>query len=161
MKTLIGILSLTTGLALSASADKPASAQPDQPPKPAAASNFRFSGGDAERGKQAFGGLQCIQCHRVTGAALPDPERRRLDLEIGKEPRFVKRYEDLITAVTNPKHVVTEQYLGILSKAEAQGEIEPFMPKLTEHMTARQLIDIVTFLHNAFSAHNPEYAGGD
>ena len=117
-----------------------------------AAKGFRFRGGNAEHGKEAFARLNCIQCHTVSDVAVPKPEgKRRFDLKLGEELRFVKRYEDLVLAITNPRHVVTERYRAILTDAEAQGEIEPFMPDFTDDMSVRQLMDIVAFLDGVYS----------
>ena len=89
---------------------------------------------------------------------LPDPKgNRRLELTLANEIRFVKKYEDLITAITNPKHVVAEQYRAILTKAEVQGGIESLMPDFTNDMSARQLMDIVAFLDEAYRTALPAY----
>ena len=102
------------------------------------AKGFRFPGGDSEFGKEAFISLNCIQCHTVTGVLLPEPKGKQLlKLPLGEVPRFARKYEDLIVAITNPRHVVTEQYKAILNDAEVNGGIEPMMPELTEDMTAR------------------------
>lgn len=120
--------------------------------------SFRFPGGEAEAGRESFIGLSCIQCHTISKVDLPDPKgNRRLELTLAKEIRFVKNYGDLITAITNPKHVVTEQYRSILSRAEVQGSIEPLMPDFTDDMSARQLMDIVAFLDEAYRKALPEY----
>ena len=122
---------------------------------------YRFLGGNATRGKEAFVKLNCNQCHRVAGIDnIPEPKgKRRLDLELAEEIRFVKSYEDIITAVTNPRHVMNEKYKAILSKAELDGDLEPFMPDLTDSMSAKQLIDLVTFLDSAYEAEQPTYIG--
>ena len=113
--------------------------------------SFRFPGGEVEAGKQAFTSLNCIQCHTVANVELADPKgNRRLELMLAKEARFVKSYGDLVTAITNPKHVVTEQYSAILTNAELKGSIEPLMPDLTVDMSARQLMDLVAFLDEAY-----------
>lgn len=117
-----------------------------------AAKGFRFRGGDAGQGKEAFARLNCIQCHSVSGVEVPEPKgKRRFDLKLAEESRFVKRYEDLVLAITNPRHVVTERYRAILTDAEARGEIEPFMADLTNEMSARQLMDMVAFLDEVYS----------
>jgi len=124
-----------------------------------AGKGFRFPGGEAERGREAFLSLNCIQCHTVAGIDLPDPKSpRRLELGLGGRARFVKRYEDLVVAITNPRHVVTEQYRAILSNAEASGGIEALMPDLTKDMSARQLMDLAAFLDAAYRAALAEYA---
>ena len=120
---------------------------------------FRFYGGHGEEGRAAFETLGCVQCHTVVGQQVAAPKgKRRLNLELGSEIRFAKRYEDLLLAITNPRHVVTERYWAILSPAERQGAVEPMMPDLTDHMTARQLVDIVTFLDQSYTAGLPGYA---
>ena len=117
-----------------------------------AAKGFRFRGGDVGQGKAAFAQLNCIQCHTVSGVEVPEPEgKRRFDLKLAEESRFVKSYEDLVVAITNPRHVVTERYRAILTDAEARGEIEPFMVDLTNDMSVRQLMDMVAFLDEAYS----------
>lgn len=117
-----------------------------------AAEGFRFRGGDMERGREAFARLNCIQCHTISGVEVPKPEgKRRFDLKLGEELRFVKRYEDLVLAISNPRHVVSERYRAILTDAEARGEIEPFMPDFTNDMSVRQLMDIAAFLDDVYS----------
>ena len=118
----------------------------------AGAKGFRFRGGNVEQGKEAFVRLNCIQCHTVSGVPVPEPEgKRRFDLKLAEEVLFVKRYEDLVIAITNPRHVVSERYRAILTDAEARGEIEPFMPDFTNDMSVRQLMDIVAFLDDVYS----------
>jgi mono/diheme cytochrome c family protein len=117
-----------------------------------AAKGFRFRGGNMEQGKDAFARLNCIQCHTVSGVEVPKPKgKRRFDLKLAEEVLFVKRYEDMVVAITNPRHVVSERYRAILTDAEAQGEIEPFMPDFTDDMSVRQLMDIVAFLDDVYS----------
>lgn len=122
------------------------------------AEEFRFKGGDVDEGKIAFERLNCIQCHRVTGVELEDPKTERvLNLSLAGEIRFVKSYTDILLAITNPQHVVTTQYSGLLSKAELDGEIEPFMPDLSQDMSAAQLIDLAAFLDSVYSKNLAEY----
>tara|TARA_R110000850_G_scaffold73969_4_gene162216 strand:- start:496 stop:894 length:399 start_codon:yes stop_codon:yes gene_type:complete len=114
---------------------------------------FVLPGGEAEAGQIAFVSLNCVQCHTVAGLDFEEPKgKRRLDLELAAEVRFVKRYEDLIVAIMNPQHVVTSQYKSVLSKAQRDGEIKSFMPDLTNDMSARQLMDLVSFLDQIYSA---------
>jgi hypothetical protein len=121
---------------------------------------FRFPGGDAEAGREAFVSLNCVQCHSLAKTELPEPKGpRRLELALAAQVRFVKRYEDLVVAITNPRHVVTEQYRAILTSAEARGGIEPLMPDLTKDMSARQLMDLVAFLDGVYRAELKGYGG--
>ena len=124
-----------------------------------AAKGFRFAGGEAEAGRDAFIKLNCIQCHSVAKTEFPALKvTRRLELQLASEVRFVKKYEDLITAITNPRHVVNEHYRGLLAKNELEG-IEPLMPDLTKDMSVLQLMDIVAFLDQAYSKSLPDYRG--
>ncbi len=119
---------------------------------------FRFPGGEAEAGREAFIALNCIQCHTVAKTELPDPKSpRRLELNLAGQVRFVKNYTDLVIAITNPRHVVTEQYRAILTGAEASGGIEPVMPDLTKDMSARQLMDLTAFLDAAYRGAQESY----
>lgn len=123
---------------------------------------FQFRGGDPEKGREAFTILSCTQCHSVANANVPDPrQKRRINVELAAEMRFVKRYEDLILAITSPRHVMNQQYGAILSDVELQGELEPFMADLTDHMSARQLMDLTSFLHQVYAREVPGYEKAD
>ena len=149
------IISMILGAALALGWGAVMTAQDGPIPKNdsgSAAKGFRFRGGNMEHGKEAFARLNCIQCHTISGVEVPEPEgKRRFDLKLGEEMRFVKRYEDIVVAISNPRHVVTERYRAILTDAEARGEIEPFMPDFSDDMSVRQLMDIVAFLDDVYS----------
>lgn len=138
------LLSLCTAIALVSSAGTFLFAE-DGP------KSFRFPGGDYEDGRTAFMTLNCNQCHTVAEVVIDEPKgKRRLDLRLASEQRFVRSYEDIITAITNPQHVINEQYRSILNKPELNGSIKPFMPDLTREMSARQLMDLVSFLDKVY-----------
>jgi sulfur-oxidizing protein SoxX len=119
---------------------------------------FRFPAGEAEAGREAFIKLNCIQCHSVAKTELPTAKpASRLQITLGSKLIGAKKYEDIIYAITNPKHFLTERYRDLLSKTELQGSIEPLMPDLTKDMSARQLMDIVTFLDSVYRKEQPEY----
>ncbi len=124
---------------------------PVTPKRSAKPEGFRFKGGDPEVGQNAFVVLSCIECHSVKGVKIERPPHERLiDLPLAAGKRFVKRYEDIILAITSPRHVINEQYRAILKDAEIRGEIEPLMPDLTDRMSAAQLMDLTAFLHQAY-----------
>jgi len=117
---------------------------------------FRFSGGDVELGSDIFVAVNCVQCHSLKGVHMEQPADKKMDLVLGEDERFVKKYEDIITAITQPKHVVNKQYEAILTKTELE-EIVPFMENFTERLTVRQLIDLVTFLDKVYSNASESY----
>ena len=54
-----------------------------------AGKGFRFPGGDPEAGREAFAALNCIQCHTVAKAEVPEPKGpRRIELNLGGQIRF-------------------------------------------------------------------------
>ena len=119
---------------------------------------FRFPAGEAEAGREAFIKLNCIQCHGVSKTDLPAVNGTKLlQIKLGSKLIGAKKYEDIVFAITNPKHFLTERYKELLSKAELQGSIEPLMPDLTKDMSAKQLMDIVTFLDSVYRKEQPEY----
>ena len=119
---------------------------------------FRFKGGNVAAGKEAFEKLSCTQCHRVQGVELEKPKgKRRLDLVLASEVRYVKRYEDIIQAIVNPQHVITKQYAEMLANTGFGGDVQAFMPNLIEDMSAQQLIDLVTFLDSAYRESSDGY----
>jgi hypothetical protein len=119
----------------------------------------RLPAGDAGAGLKAFIDLRCIHCHTVQGTPIDHLELgQRLDLKLAvSEPRFVKDYQDLLTAITNPRHVIQERYRQLLSP-DRQAEAEPFMLDLTARMTVRQLIDLLAFLDERYAAGQSGYA---
>ncbi len=120
---------------------------------------FRLPGGDAESGRESFIRLRCHECHLLPGAAAGESGEATggISLALARDVRFVRRYEDLIIAITNPRHVVAEQYQEFLSQAEIRGEIESYMPDLTREMTVKQLLDLVAFLDEVYRDHLPGY----
>lgn len=119
---------------------------------------FRFRGGNPEDGQKAFTTLNCMGCHSVRSVNVQRPsEKGWIDLELASELRFVKSYEDIILAITNPRHVMNEQYRAILTDAELQGGIDPLMPDLTDDMSAKQLMDLTAFLHQVYTRELPGY----
>ena len=115
------------------------------------ATQFRFptEWGSIDEGRQAFLDLDCHQCHRVNGVDLPVFQgESSVQLELGGEIVYAKTYADLVTSIINPSHVVSEQYLRQLPRAERRGA-RSTMP-FKDEMTVTQLIDLVTFLNSRY-----------
>ena len=108
---------------------------------------FRLPAGDEERGKEAFAALNCHQCHSVAGVEFPETESPGgIAYELGGEVRTVKSYGQLVTAITQPQHILSAEWLARIEKSRAEGLASP-MPDYNDRMTVTQLTDIVTFLH--------------
>lgn len=109
---------------------------------------FRLPEGDAVRGQAAFTELGCHQCHSVAGVELPSYHGTPVGIayELGGEVRLVKSYGQLVTAIIQPQHIVSEKYLQQIEKSRSEGVASP-MPNYNSLMTVAQLTDIVTFLH--------------
>lgn len=108
---------------------------------------FRLPAGDEEKGMAAFVELNCHQCHSVAGVELPKTEIPiGIDYELGGEVRLVKSYGQLVTAITQPQHILSAEWLARIEKSRSEGLTSP-MPDYNHLMTVRQLTDIVTFLH--------------
>lgn len=127
-------------------------------PAAAGADEFRFGGGDIENGKITFSSVGCNVCHPVKGVEIPKAPKPRLELSLAQELRFVKGYEDLLTAITNPRHVMNERYRALLEQSVGgAGDVEPFMPNFVESLTVKQLIDLAAFLDAAYKEALPAY----
>lgn len=118
---------------------------------------FRLPEGDQKRGSTAFTELKCHRCHTVEGVTLPDPQDQSgVQFSLGGEVRVVKTYGQLVTAIIQPQHVVSPEYLATLKKEERESAVSP-MANYNDIMTVRQLTDLVTFLHTHYQEAVPEY----
>jgi sulfur-oxidizing protein SoxX len=118
---------------------------------------FRLPEGDAERGKATFVQLKCHQCHSVNGVELPPAEGTAgVSFALGGEVTKVKSYGELVTAIIQPQHVVSPDYLAMVKIAVSKGDTSP-MPEYNETMTVRQMSDLVAFLHGHYKKHVPSF----
>jgi hypothetical protein len=121
---------------------------------------FVLPEGDIAQGEQVFVDFNCQGCHTI-----PDLEFPAVDftppfiLEIGGEVYRVKNYGELLTAVVNPDHIISQKYVALLKKAEREAVISP-MPYYGEEMTVAELIDLVEFLHAQYTRLQPQYYRG-
>lgn len=123
------------------------------------AKGFVLPEGNGEKGKEAFVALNCHQCHSVAGETFPKFEGdSKVMLHLGGEVHKVKTYGELVTAVINPKHVVSKDYLETIDKEEREGTNSP-MSSFNDTMTVEQMIDIVEFLHSHYVKLEPAYEG--
>lgn len=112
--------------------------------------------GDVDRGKLAFVTLGCNKCHTVTGIEFPEHEDQwQKTIQLGGEVYRVKNYGELVTSITNPDHVLTDQFQKGQDK-DVKMDLS-LMPILIEEMTVKELLDLVTFLGKQYKEKHPEY----
>ena len=109
---------------------------------------FHLPEGDVENGRVAFIKLGCNQCHLVEGVDIP-AQPGPVQLKLGGEVYRVKTYGQLVTSIISPSHISNPQY-----RDQLKGQT---MPDVTNTMTVRQMIDIVTFLHARYTKIYPDY----
>lgn len=117
--------------------------------------------GNAENGRLAFISLQCHACHTVTGVALPPMKMATpvINFNLGGAGSRVKSYSGLVTAIINPAHFTSSEYVESLNELTKTGKIESPMPSLNDKMTVTQMIDIVAFLDARYEELLLEYMG--
>jgi hypothetical protein len=106
--------------------------------------------GNAEQGRQAFIDLECHHCHTITGVSLPAilNETPMVTFNIGGVGSRVNTYSDLVTAIINPTHITSPEYVENMGKLAADaGTLESPMPVINDRMTVTQLVDIVMLLN--------------
>ena len=121
---------------------------------------FVLPQGDADRGLQVFTDYNCYSCHSVAGHEFPEPEfEAPFMLDLGGKVYRVRDYGELLTAVTNPDHIISPKYLNMQKQAGREVVHTP-MPDFTEQMTVAELIHLVEFLHAQYSKMEPKYYRG-
>jgi mono/diheme cytochrome c family protein len=121
---------------------------------------FVLPQGDAESGLQVFTDYKCFHCHSVPGREFPEPEfEAPFILDLGGQVYRVQDYGELLTAVTNPDHILSPKYVNLQKQAGRDVAHTP-MPDFSEQMTVAELIDLVEFLHAQYSKLEPKYYRG-
>lgn len=115
--------------------------------------------GNVENGRLAFLELECHKCHTVAEVDLPahSLETPIIQFQLGGEVSRVKTYGQLVTAITNPKHIVSPKYLLEIRKLAKEENTDSPMPSFNDVMTVTQLIDLVTFLDAQYKRFMPYY----
>jgi len=115
---------------------------------PKSGRGFHLPEGNGDKGRAAFIQLGCNQCHLVDGIDIP-AQPGPIQIKLGGEVYRVKTYGQLVTSIISPSHITNPQY-----RDQLKGQT---MPDLTNAMTVRQMIDIVTFLHARYTKFYPDY----
>lgn len=116
---------------------------------------FALPEGDAQRGKQAFVDLKCYTCHGVAGLEddLPRPTATPVvDVELGGLAMREPTDGELVTSIINPSHALypAGEEEDITSGGESR------MANYNDVITAQQLIDLTSFLHDRYETAQPE-----
>jgi sulfur-oxidizing protein SoxX len=115
---------------------------------------FRLPDGDAQAGQEAFLYMQCNQCHTIAGMELPVVAGEEPPyVELGGSVSQVKTYGDLLTAIIYPSHDLVGGYTAELVSEDGESDMYVY----NEHMTVKELIDIVTFLQPQYDVIVPKY----
>ncbi len=115
---------------------------------------FRLPDGDAEAGREAFLYMQCHQCHTIAGEQLPGiPGQEPPYVELGGKVTQVKTYGQLVTAIINPSHKLAAGY----AEAVVSDDGESRMYVYNDHMTVKELTDIVMFLQPYYDVVVPNF----
>jgi cytochrome c2 len=121
---------------------------------------FVLPDGDVAQGEQVFIKYNCHGCHTIPGVDLPKNEfEPPFTLEIGGAVYRVRGYGELLTAVINPDHVISEKYITELEEADRKVVISP-MPYYGDVMTIAEMINLVAFLHAQYSKLQPDFFQG-
>ena len=96
--------------------------------------------GDAAAGREAFVKLSCNSCHGVINDPLmPEAKKKDRGPDLGGvETRWTSGYQ--ATSIVSPSHLIAYEYIN-----KSKDHSSP-MPDLTEKMTVKQLIDLLTYL---------------
>lgn len=114
----------------------------------------RLPDGDAEAGREAFLYMQCNQCHTIKGEQLPGiPGQDPPYVELGGDVTQVKTYGQLITAIINPSHKLATGYAKDLVSEDGVSKMYVY----NDHMTVKELIDIVMFLQPHYNVIPPSF----
>lgn len=113
---------------------------------------FRLPDGDPALGRQVLLDMRCHICHRVEGGGFPAPTAQPpVPILLGGQVPFAKTDGELVTAIINPSHKIAPA----LSVEQVKSGDLSRMPDFTEHMTVRQMIDLVAFLQSRYTVIRP------
>lgn len=115
---------------------------------------FRLPDGDPEAGREAFLYMQCHQCHTIKGEELPMiPGQEPPYVELGGMVTKVKTYGELITAIINPSHKLATGYAREVVADDGESKMYVY----NDHMTVKELTDIVMFLQPHYDVVVPNF----
>ena len=102
--------------------------------------------GDPARGKAAFIGLGCYECHEVAGDSLPHPTvQPPVPVVLGGmvEDKFSDAY--VATSILYPA-----QFIGPYPKDRVTSAGVSRMPSYEDRMTVREMVDLVAYVQSRY-----------
>ena len=114
---------------------------------------FALPEGDADRGREQFVSLGCVDCHRVMGDdALAGPAAEPpMQIILGGPSSRVQTYGNLVTSIINPSHKIRRGDPKVVANPDGSSP----MPNFNEAMTVQQLIDLTTYLKGYYQVWTP------
>ena len=114
---------------------------------------FRLPEGNATAGRETFLYMHCNQCHTIKDEQLPTVAGFEPFVELGGSLTRVKTYGELVTAIINPSHKLADGYPEDLVSENGKSKMYVY----NDHMTVKELTDIVMFLQPHYKVVPPNF----
>jgi Cytochrome c len=116
---------------------------------------FTWPAGDARKGREVFGRLECYQCHEVKGetfpSVTPDPTRRGPGLA-GMGDHHPAEY--FAESIINPNAVI------LTGPGHTGPDGLSIMPDYRDSLTLAETIDLVAYIRSLVGGHHAHHHGG-
>ena len=115
-------------------------------------SGFRLPpDGNPAQGKIEFVALGCNTCHRVSGVDLPAPTvQPAVPVVLGGQVNTDPADGYLVASIINPSHRLAAYPRNMIASGE-----QSRMPSYADHISVRQLTDLVAFLQAEYTVVPP------
>lgn len=122
-------------------------------PPEKSARGFHLPDGDVSRGREAFVNLKCNACHEVRGLNLAPPVADPpVPVALGGRVTYQPTDGRFVTAIINPDHELARGFPEELITSGGESRMADY----GDVITARQLIDLVAFLHSRYEYTPPQ-----
>ncbi len=113
---------------------------------------FRLPDGDPAGGRQVVLDMKCHACHQVDGGGFPAPTAEPpVPILLGGSVPYTKTDGELVTAIINPSHKIAP---ALRTEQVKSGDASR-MPDYGDHLTVRQMVDLVAFLQTRYTVIRP------
>lgn len=108
---------------------------------------FTLPEGDVGAGEAAFKRFQCGDCHAIANRQdLREGIDPLMTVTLGGETTWIQTYGQLVTAVINPSHEISERY----PREPVEVDGASAMRNYNDVMTVSEMADIVLFLQEQY-----------